>query len=141
VNSFKRHCQYYLRDNHGVTAIEFAVLAPVFIVFILSVIEFARMQWVTQTLNDVTYFSARCAATNKTSCGTLELIKQKVQSTADDQGISVSEDNIVVDLNVICSGINSHKVRVDFETNSPMKGLVPIIPENLVVESCYPVSL
>jgi len=51
-----------LSDRRGVTAVEFALVAPVFMMFMFLIIDGARIVWTYQTLQEVATNSARCAA-------------------------------------------------------------------------------
>ena len=51
-----------LRDTKAVTAVEFALVAPTFMMFMFMIIDGARATWTYQTLQQVATDAARCAA-------------------------------------------------------------------------------
>lgn len=56
------------RENRGTTAVEFAVLAPVFVLMLLGIFEFGRALWTQASLQYATQRAARCAAVNTSTC-------------------------------------------------------------------------
>jgi Flp pilus assembly protein TadG len=58
------------RDNRGTTALEFALTAPVFFLFIFGIIEFGLLLWTQLGLQHGAEMAARCASVNSTLCPT-----------------------------------------------------------------------
>ena len=58
------------RDRQGVAAIEFAVGAPLFILFIIGLIEFSRFLWTDNALAYAAEQAARYALANPTASPT-----------------------------------------------------------------------
>ncbi|MGL3211348.1 Flp pilus assembly protein TadG [Bradyrhizobium sp. USDA 4524] len=56
------------RDNRGASALEFALTAPVFFLFIFGIIEFGLLFWTQLGLQHGTEMAARCATVNSTLC-------------------------------------------------------------------------
>jgi len=56
------------QDNRGTTALEFALTAPVFFLFIFGIIEFGLLFWTQLGLQHGTEMAARCATVNSTLC-------------------------------------------------------------------------
>jgi Flp pilus assembly protein TadG len=56
------------RDNRGASALEFAMTAPVFFLFIFGIIEFGLLFWTQLGLQHGTEMAARCATVNPTLC-------------------------------------------------------------------------
>ena len=55
-------------DNRGASALEFALTAPVFFLFIFGIIEFGLLFWTQLGLQHGTEMAARCATVNSTLC-------------------------------------------------------------------------
>ena len=64
-------------DRRGVTAVEFALVAPVFMMFMFLIIDGGRAVWTYQTLQEVASNSARCAALGLTGCKTQAEVQQR----------------------------------------------------------------
>ena len=56
------------RDDRGTSALEFAMTAPVFFLFIFGIIEFGLLFWTQLGLQHGTQMAARCATVNPTLC-------------------------------------------------------------------------
>lgn len=56
------------RDDSGASALEFALTAPVFFLFLFGVIEFGLLFWTQLGLQHGTEMAARCATVNPTLC-------------------------------------------------------------------------
>jgi Flp pilus assembly protein TadG len=56
------------RDNRAASALEFALTAPVFLLFIFGIIEFGLLFWTQIGLQHGTELAARCASVNAALC-------------------------------------------------------------------------
>ena len=56
------------RDEQGASALEFAMLAPVFFLFIFGIIELGLMFWTQAGLQHAAEMAARCASINTKLC-------------------------------------------------------------------------
>ena len=56
------------RDNRGASALEFALTAPVFFLFIFGIIEFGLLLWTQIGLQHGAEMAARCASVDSTLC-------------------------------------------------------------------------
>jgi Flp pilus assembly protein TadG len=56
------------RDNRGTSALEFALTAPVFFLFIFGIIEFGLLFWTQLGMQHGTEMAARCATVNPALC-------------------------------------------------------------------------
>jgi Flp pilus assembly protein TadG len=54
-------CQSYRRKRRGAAAVEFAVVAPIFLLLVFGMIEYGRMVMVQQVLTNASREGARCA--------------------------------------------------------------------------------
>jgi Flp pilus assembly protein TadG len=127
------------RCNAGATAIEFAVLAPVFFMMLFGIIEFSRMAWIHQTIGDVAYATARCMSVGST-CATSAQQKTYAINRAKGFGITIVAANVTPANNTTCKGYaSSNSVRVQIAFTSPAKGLIPGLPSQLSSTACFPV--
>ena len=65
----------FIQQTDGATAVEFGITAPVFLAALLGVFEIGLMFFTQLGLQHATERAARCAAINKTLCGTDTAIK------------------------------------------------------------------
>ena len=127
------------RNDAGATLSEFALLAPVFFVFLFGTIEGGRMLWMQQTLETVAYSTARCASVN-TACAQVSAAKGHAVARAAGYGVTIASADVTVERNVTCRGFPaSNRTSITIPLNSVMGSLVPAFPESITAESCYPV--
>ncbi len=62
-------------NSAGTTALEYGLILPVFLLFLLGIMDLGRLMWVFMALNRATEAAARCAAVNSTVCGTVSQIQ------------------------------------------------------------------
>jgi Flp pilus assembly protein TadG len=57
-------------ETSGTTAVEFAIIAPVFVAFVFGILQGGLMLWTQSGLQHASEMAARCASVNSTLCGT-----------------------------------------------------------------------
>lgn len=60
----------FVRDTDGSSAIEFAILIPVFVMVLLGIMGSGILMWTQFGLQHGAEMGARCASVNTTACGT-----------------------------------------------------------------------
>jgi Flp pilus assembly protein TadG len=83
-----------LRDGHGGTAVEMALLFPFLSLMILGAIDAGWMLWSASTLDFAVEEAARCAAVDAANCGTTANIQGVAVSKA--MGLSMSASDFTV---------------------------------------------
>ena len=83
----------YRKKRRGATAVEFALVAPVFILLILGMIEFGRMVMVQQLLTNASREGARQAVLDGS---TVTQIKTVIEDYLSDTSVPVDTNNISV---------------------------------------------
>jgi Flp pilus assembly protein TadG len=63
------------RDESGASAVEFALTAPVFFLFVFGIVEFGLLLWTQVGMQRGAELAARCATVNSTLCGTSSAIQ------------------------------------------------------------------
>lgn len=120
-----------LGNSRGATAVEVAFLMPVFLLFALGIIEFARVLWIQTALQNAVEAAARCATVNSTTtCNTTS----NTQSYAAAQvvGASVTSSNFTV---------TSPSCGTQVAASYAFTFVVPnLLPWNLTLtaQSCHP---
>lgn len=59
-----------IRDRRGVSALEFAVLLPLFLSLVIGLMQFGQVMWTQSALQHAVEMAARCASINTATCGT-----------------------------------------------------------------------
>lgn len=92
----RRWIANFRRDNRGVTAIEFAFVAPALVLFIVGTIETGLMLTAQQVLDEATFTGSRTSKTGYTATGSTQAatisaaIKKAAQSYLDPNKIVVT---------------------------------------------------
>lgn len=124
----------------GATAVEFALLAPVFFGFLFVIIEGGRLLWTKQTLNEVAFSAVRCMSVSST-CASEEAIQTYAVGRAARYRIAVTSANVVPTAaasGVTCDGnANSNKVTISVPFNSPVRKLIPRMPTSVTSHACF----
>ena len=127
-----------LRSDHGAAALEFGLLAPVFLMMMLGLFEGGRMFWTRQVVSEVAYSTARCMSVN-TACNTATLQKNYAVDRARRYGVRIVAANVTPVANTTCrSQTGSNSVTVSVAFTSAARGFVPL-PATLSSTACFPV--
>lgn len=126
------------RCQRGASALEFALLAPLFFAFLFGLIEVGRLLWVSQSINEIAFSTVRCMSTSS-SCATTPTIQAYAVQRAASYSLTVVGANVVTASNVACDGnANSNRVTITYVVNSITGNLLPLLPSTLVAHSCFP---
>jgi Flp pilus assembly protein TadG len=127
----------------GASAIEFALVAPMFLMIVFGTIEFGRLLWTKQALQQTAIAGARCMAIAQgaiqgSPCaagGTTSYI----QSVASGWGLSLQSSNI--QLSSSCGTTSGFsQVQITSTFNTPVPQLVQLATggTQLTATACYP---
>jgi Flp pilus assembly protein TadG len=81
-------------DRRGTTAIEYAIILPALLFFLLGIMDTGRLLWNYTTLYRAVEAAARCGTVNLTQCATTGQIKDR--AVAEAWGMSVSASAFTV---------------------------------------------
>lgn len=129
----------FLKDQTGATAVEFALIAPIFFLFIFGIIESGRAYWQTDLIRQAGYTGARCAAIEDVQCSTAEDTRDVIIARARASNYNLSPDNIIVEINTNCDGLNSMvRVTINVPFSNAASGFLPSSLQNLTSDTCMP---
>ena len=132
----------FRRSQDGAVAIEFAIVALLFISFVLGVFEFSRLLWVKQAVTDVAARAARCAtagdANSATACTNNPEINDFAIAEAASMGILLVRNDVTVGQDVQCNGYRANQVDITFDFISPVADLIPGLMKEISIQACYP---
>jgi Flp pilus assembly protein TadG len=131
-----------LHDRSGASAVEFALVAPTFFMFLFLMLDGGRMMFAKQSLNEVATATARCAAIKAPGCETIP----NAQSWAVNRGLTRDNLNILaadvnVTLGATCSSVsNMAKATVSVALKKGAMTLLPqsVVPSTLTSVACFP---
>lgn len=114
--------------GRGASALEYGIILPVFLAFLLGIMDTGRLLWTYSTLHRATDVAARCAAVNTTLCGTTAQIQNQAANAA--WGMTISPAAFTV-ATTACGA----QVSVSYEFTFVTPGLTTL---SLAASSCYP---
>jgi Flp pilus assembly protein TadG len=138
--------------NDGTTAVEFALVAPMFLMLVFGAIEFGRLLWTQQALQETATAAARCIAiaqgSNATSSpcasgGSYSATSATtyIQTVASGWGLSIPGSDISLNTSVPsggCQGLSQVTLTSTF--NSVVPNLIELSTGGvtLTASACYP---
>ena len=130
-----------LGDSRGVTATEFALVAPVFMMFMFLIIDGARGIWTYQTLQQVAADSARCAALGMTGCKTSGEVQTYAVNRAGGFGVPLTAAAVTLTASTTCSAVaGMTKVAISTSYQGATTKLLPGNMSTLSTDSCFPTA-
>lgn len=125
-------------DSSGATAIEFALLAPVFFMMLFGIIEVGRLVWVKQALTETAYSAARCAAL-ASSCKTQADIQGFATAHGLRRGLRLNAALVSYNASTTCDGnAGAVQVTIGYAFASPLSGFIAALPSNVQAHGCFP---
>lgn len=126
-------------DIRGVTAVEFALVAPAFMMFMFLIIDGARMAWTYQTLQEVASSSARCAALGATGCTNASQVQSYAVARAAASGVPLTTGAVTLTTAQTCSSVaGMTKVAISSSYQGATTKLLPSTLATMNTESCFP---
>lgn len=126
------------RDTSALTAIEFALTAPVLLAFIFVLIEGGRLEWTRQVLQEVNTNAMRCMTLGQDICGSTSAVQSYARSRGLAWGVSLDNATITVAAGQTCGGVSGmNRITIALPYNSVI-GLLPAAPKLLSSTACYP---
>ncbi len=128
-------------DRRGVTATEFALVAPAFLAFMFLIIDGARMAWSFQALQEVATNTARCAALGATGCTSSADVKSYAVARAAANGVKIDAAAVTLTSAATCSSVSGMtKVAISASYQGASTKLLPSSLTTLATESCFPTA-
>lgn len=125
-------------DEQGVSAIEFALLAPAFLTLIFGTIEGSRILWTKNTLDEVAFATARCMSVSL-ACETETQQQDFAVDRAAAYGIAIAAADVTATADADCNGFpDSSRITITHDFNSVVGGFMPSMAANLEADSCFP---
>lgn len=133
------------RERSGASAVEFALVAPIFLLMLFGMIEFARLFWTTHALHETAIATARCMGIPQLECeagGVYSSENAVAFATSKAAGwlIKIDPTAVVLDRNSNCNGLEGlSKARIDYRFNTVVPNLLTSLAggTQLNAEACY----
>jgi Flp pilus assembly protein TadG len=135
-----------VRAQEATTAVEFAVCALAMMLIVVGFVEFGRLTWTFEVLQDAAAEGARCMGLAATSCASAGAYNAAdttsyVVSLATSRGVVITPATVSLNNAAICggaSGFSEVKITYDFTTVAP--GLLTSLVNGFTVpaSACFP---
>lgn len=126
------------RDTRASTITEFALVFPVFLLFLFGGIEGCRLLWQQQMVETAAYETVRCMSVS-TACDTLAEQQAKAVAEAAEVGLTITSSAATITTGTTCRGhANSNKVTIQVAFSTVLRGFLPM-PTTVEATACYPV--
>lgn len=135
-----------LRSRRGVSAVEFALLAPVLMLFGLGTLEYGRLAWTQEALEAAAAAGARCMGVLASDCAaggaySAANAKTYIVNQAANWKLTLTPDTITTTRPTTCAGVDKFStvaITYKFETVLPLLVTTLANGINLSVSACYP---
>mgnify|MGYP001616587789 CR=1 FL=1 len=136
----------FLRDRGGASAVEFAVLVGPFLLLLLGGVEFARLAWTRQALQETAISAARCMGVLATGCAASGAYSASgtqtyVTNRASGVGLTVPVANMTLNRAATCAGVaNFSSVTLTYTFQTVAPALVKALAGGTVLTAtaCFP---
>lgn len=121
-------------SRRGATTVEYALVLPMLLLFVLGIMDTGRLLWAYTTLYRAAEAAARCAAVNTADCGTTTQIKNR--AVAEAWGLNVNASAFTVSTQACGVQVRANH---DFTFVIPgLDGIAPLGTITLSATACYP---
>ncbi len=120
-----------LRDPCGASAVEFALTAPVFFLFVFGIIEVGLLFWTQIGLQHGAEMAARCASINTSLCQNGNASAITGYATQQALGLSLPASAFTYSTPACGNQVNG-----SYSFQFP--GMIPLDPLTLTAQACYP---
>ncbi len=135
-----------LRDRQGASAVEFALVAPALFGLLFGVIEYGRLYWTIDVLQQTAIAGARCMGIRETNCAAGGVYSASntttyVQNVASQWGLTLPTGDINLNNNATCGNVTGlSQVQITYTFRSVVPALVRLSSSGNTVTTaaCFP---
>jgi Flp pilus assembly protein TadG len=121
--------------RRGVSAVELALVLPIFFLFLFGIINVSLLLWTQASLFYAVQTAARCAAINSPDCGSPESVKNYAMNNYFGQSLGRSDLFAYSSLGSGCGHTVSTVDGLTYDMTIPFYGAMPI---SLSATACFP---
>jgi Flp pilus assembly protein TadG len=146
VTSLRGTLRRLVGDRRGATAVEFAMVAGPLMLLLFGTMEFGRLMWLRQALEETATVGARCMGIPQPECMTGTAYDQAktrtfILSEASSWGLAVTTGDLAIDRAATCSGLPDFStVEISYTFSSAVPILFDAIGVGPTITSqvCFP---
>ncbi|MCZ7451297.1 pilus assembly protein [Agrobacterium rhizogenes] len=137
--------QKFWKSRCGASAVEFALVMPLFLLMLFGMIEFGRLFWTTHALHDTAIATARCMGIPQIECEDGEVYSASkavafARTTAAGWFVALDTASITLNHNANCHGLAGFsQVEIIHEFNTVVPRLLTSLAggTKLRAEACF----
>lgn len=131
-----------LDNQRGAGAVEFALLAPTFLMFLFLLFDGGRMIFAKQSLNELATATARCMATKQSQCADTSSTRNwAVSRGLARNNLQLTSSNVTINVAATCGGVsNMIQATISMPWKKGAMTLLPqsVAPSSLTATACFP---
>ena len=128
------------KHSEGATVVEFALVAPMLLVFVFGLMEGARAIWTFQTLQETAFASARCLVIGRSPCDSTANAKNYAVSRAAQYRLTVPLSAVIAEKGVTCDGVSGQgRVQIALPYTVVLGDFINMDIDTLTARACMPV--
>jgi hypothetical protein len=120
-------------NNHGSTALEFALVAPIWVTFVVGTMQLGMLLWVDNMMHDVVDAAARCMAIHTTCTDQTSMQNYAMQITVFQPGFFWSASDFHLNDSSVGTCPGGSQVSITYSYK-----LLYVSPLTISSKSCYP---
>ncbi|MGI8397548.1 TadE/TadG family type IV pilus assembly protein [Agrobacterium deltaense] len=141
----KSAIQKLWKSRSGASAVEFALVMPLFLLMLFGMIEFGRLFWTSHALHDTAIATARCMGISQMECEDGDVYSASkatafAKATATGWFLALDTASITLDHDASCHGLAGFsQVKIAHEFKTVVPGLLTSLAggTKLQAEACY----
>jgi len=134
----------FARSRRGTTAVEFAIASTPFFLLLFGIIEFSRMLWTLNAIQQAAIEGARCMGIVNTNCGSGGTYSSGatttfIENTASGWGVTLTAGDITLNNAATCAGVAGFSevtINYTFQTVVPL--ITQLSSDALSANACFP---
>jgi Flp pilus assembly protein TadG len=133
-------------DRRATTSLEFAVTIPALLLCVMGIIEFGRLAWAREALQQVAFSAARCMGVLSSTCASGGVVSTSstdtyIQAAGNAWSIYIPTSAIALNANTTCGNVAGFsQVTLTYTFNTTVPKLIPSLAQGitLTAKACYP---
>jgi Flp pilus assembly protein TadG len=126
-------------NEAGAAALEFALVAPLLLLFLFGILETSRAVWARQVMQRATHSTVRCVSIGMTECTTEAGIRSYFLAQARTSSIPAASITVTSAKDVPCEGMErQNSVTITAPYTTPVAAFLPKLAGEISSTACFP---
>jgi Flp pilus assembly protein TadG len=131
-------------DRSGGAAVEFGLVIGPFLLLLFGVIEFGRMLWTANAMQETAIAGARCMGILNASCAASGAYSSTnttsyIETTSSSWGVPLTSTNITLNNAATCAGVSGFsQVTISYTFQTAVPFITSLASNPLTATACFP---